>query len=601
MADQRRPFSFRLPWLTSSAPSRRPATESQPPSRPAQPPTTTPAAQPPFRPAGIVPAQPPPPQAPPSLPPPRRTESQPPAPSRAATQFRPISQPAPGSQAPTQPETAQSQAATPSLPPSRRTESQPPAPSRAATQFRPTSQQAPGSQAPTQPAQPPPPQAPPSLPPSQRTESQPRAPSHAATQPPPAIQQEPKPEVSPPAAQEPRPKAELTSQKISQNQNQVEATSQLDGVATQPSKASVHGATAVGASVMTSVPNWKSDSTTSSASAKSLPESQEHSRNLQQEKQAAQEFKNEGKVSSPAHEESKGRIAAERLIAAPDLKMQNRVQPTVAFQAYPMQVEKQGTIENNEALTPSVSHGKQFKTVISTHPQDKNTVSESHQKPKTPNGVHASFHKEIKEDISKFVHKLALGNSKEALVDKPLSVITLTGENRGASMQLGSEPAKKEQPIHIYRGYKTNPDESTEATTDGEESSIGIRSKDGMVKEEAQTKAYINSNVQSVNNSILFNGSVAEQNPGVQLALTHNSSDQVDSDTKKEFLETHKAEFNVTPAQQLTYEPRIRRRCLRGLFMESSDSDPDNPEKPRRHGCKYNCSGNIKDNKLDVL
>lgn len=41
------------------------------------------------------------------------------------------------------------------------------------------------------------------------------------------------------------------------------------------------------------------------------------------------------------------------------------------------------------------------------------------------------------------------------------------------------------------------------------------------------------------------------------------------------------AECSVIPART------IKRRCLRGLFLESSDSDQD---KPCRHGCRVGCN-----------
>ncbi|GKF56270.1 hypothetical protein Tco_0166610, partial [Tanacetum coccineum] len=51
-------------------------------------------------------------------------------------------------------------------------------------------------------------------------------------------------------------------------------------------------------------------------------------------------------------------------------------------------------------------------------------------------------------------------------------------------------------------------------------------------------------------------------------------------------LDVNKVKVNVNPLKKRT----VRRRCLRGLFMESSNSDNNDPEKPRRHGCRYTSS-----------
>ncbi|KAJ4826047.1 hypothetical protein Tsubulata_029792 [Turnera subulata] len=257
--------------------------------------------------------------------------------------------------------------------------------------------------------------------------------------------------------------------------------------------------------------------------------------------------------------------------------------------------QKQQKEDILEKKTEVGSRGEQMKTVKARY-----MPSESHQKQGMSNGEKVPLHKEIKEDISKFVHKLGTGFPKQAIGDKPLSVVTIAGENRGASMHLalGTESARKDGSIHIHRGYKSNPDESTEATTDGE----GSSNKDPSVTaDEPAPMAYINSNTQSVNNSVLFESTVTEGNPGVHLSLSNNVAESSDKDAKTGPLDARKAEFNITPAEKRTYEPTVRRRCLRGLFLESSDSDPDNPEKPRRHGCRYACREMSKDKDIGIL
>ena len=91
---------------------------------------------------------------------------------------------------------------------------------------------------------------------------------------------------------------------------------------------------------------------------------------------------------------------------------------------------------------------------------------------------------------------------------------------------------------------------------------------------------------------------MTERNPGVHMVHYRNPIEPVMQRKEKENLQTHKAEVTSTPAERLAYAPTIRRRCLRGLLMESSDSDP---EKPRRHGCKVGCTQNRKDGIINLL
>ncbi|WCJ35194.1 oxidoreductases acting on NADH or NADPH [Euphorbia peplus] len=250
----------------------------------------------------------------------------------------------------------------------------------------------------------------------------------------------------------------------------------------------------------------------------------------------------------------------------------------------------------DKKTTTAGSSREQIKTVSSTHQKHRNKLTESHHKPGMVNGEQVPLQKEIKDDITKFVHKLTTGQLKSPMDDKLVSIVTIAGENRGVSMHVGSEPVKKEGPVHIHRGYKLNPDDSIGTTTDAEESRKG-KEPQNSTKEEPIKKAFLNSNTQSINNSMVLESSVNEGSAGIHLVLSQNLAEPI----KPEPLETHKAEVSVTPAQKLTYDPTIRRRCLRGLFLESSDSDPDNPEKPRRHGCRYNCGQMSKDKDIGIF
>lgn len=213
-------------------------------------------------------------------------------------------------------------------------------------------------------------------------------------------------------------------------------------------------------------------------------------------------------------------------------------------------------------------------------------------------GQKAPPHKDIKENLPKYVHKQGGQQEKHLMHEKPFSIVTLTGENIGATMHLRSESLQKERPIHIHRGYKINQDEISEKSADGEGSSRKRNSGDTNFQEDLATKSYVNNNAQGINNSLVFNSTVTERNPGVHMAHSRIPEKPIKPGKERKMIDTHKAEVTSTPAEKLAYAPTIRRRCLQGLFLESSDSDP---EKPRRHGCRVGCTQKSKDGTINVL
>lgn len=200
----------------------------------------------------------------------------------------------------------------------------------------------------------------------------------------------------------------------------------------------------------------------------------------------------------------------------------------------------------------------------------------------------------IKNDVSNLVNKLATVNPMtQPMDDKTVSVVTLAGDNKGATMHVANsnpQSTRKKGSIQIHRAYRTNQEESTEE----EEKSRGTSAE----KDEAG-KAYVNSNIQSANNSIMLHGSINGRDPGVRVILPqqqheHEDKPRLDQNRNKE----PEANNTTSRAERLTYQPMVRRRCLRGLFLEPSDSDPD---KPRRHGCKFTCGEVRKDKDTDIL
>ncbi|KAI3814667.1 hypothetical protein L1987_14310 [Smallanthus sonchifolius] len=74
----------------------------------------------------------------------------------------------------------------------------------------------------------------------------------------------------------------------------------------------------------------------------------------------------------------------------------------------------------------------------------------------------------------------------------------------------------------IKRGYKLNSDTTAH---DGD----GSSQRDSNASENKKPKAIVNSNIQGINNSMMFNSSVTERNPGVHLGFYRDLSSINDS------------------------------------------------------------------------
>ncbi|XP_038987492.1 uncharacterized protein LOC108511571 [Phoenix dactylifera] len=224
----------------------------------------------------------------------------------------------------------------------------------------------------------------------------------------------------------------------------------------------------------------------------------------------------------------------------------------------PEHSKKQDNVARKETAQNG-SSGKESKIAISTMPW----ASFS-------DGERAPFEKETKEGLSRLVLKLDVGHLERIGNGQPVSMITLAGENNGASMVIGSD-------TQVPRG-------NIEASWNNAEE----RWKHRCTEDPALT-ANVNSNAQSINNSALHRSSCNARDPGVHLNLSSKKVEAASPRGQTEPLKPEKTAPRVTPDQRPSHEPRVRRRCLRGLFMESSESDPENPQKPQRHGCRFCC------------
>ncbi|XP_050238316.1 vegetative cell wall protein gp1 [Mercurialis annua] len=137
-----------------------------------------------------------------------------------------------------------------------------------------------------------------------------------------------------------------------------------------------------------------------------------------------------------------------------------------------------------------------------------------------------------KQETSKDRH----GETKEKAHHKKLStdsedggmrIITIAGENKGAFMEVIHTPNNKK---HVFQGHphrignqpKGSSSSSSSSSSDGE--GKAKMKKDGSHKGSGTNSlplsAFMNSNVQGVNNSIVYNSSCTHHDPGVHLALS---------------------------------------------------------------------------------
>ncbi|GAU15294.1 hypothetical protein TSUD_03620 [Trifolium subterraneum] len=218
------------------------------------------------------------------------------------------------------------------------------------------------------------------------------------------------------------------------------------------------------------------------------------------------------------------------------------------------------TVERKIMFATSNSSGKDIGVLSSKDPSssisNQRNASSSEEREKRNEKEKGPIQKGIKDDITKFVHKISASvQPTQPMEDKKFSVITLTGDNRGATMHVGSESDKKEGSIHIHRAYKNESEESIEMTTDGE-GNINNDEENSMEHTDVG-KAYVNSNIQSINNSLMFHGSINERDPGVQVTLPQKPSETINRDKKD--THNHNTEFSISRSQKSTFQPTVRR------------------------------------------
>lgn len=177
----------------------------------------------------------------------------------------------------------------------------------------------------------------------------------------------------------------------------------------------------------------------------------------EREQKTTLEPKKEDKLNAPVDEEPKQRTITELPSITPGSIKQTRGQSIFTPQAEEKQLEKLAALDVKKT-TEMGFKGRESK-VVATHPKDWTAGNESRPRSTTFHGERPPLHKGIREDVSKFVQKLAVGNLKQPIGEIPATVITLVGENTGAAMHLRTKSSKREGPVQIQRGHKLNQDE----------------------------------------------------------------------------------------------------------------------------------------------
>ncbi|TYI93089.1 hypothetical protein E1A91_D02G114500v1 [Gossypium mustelinum] len=292
--------------------------------------------------------------------------------------------------------------------------------------------------------------------PTGQTSSQPPSPSRRATQ----VQT-----LSPPR------RSTMATQVASQPPSSTQPTFKPFGVAVKPSEES----------------NQLKDVAPITAAAKEKPKEMEIRKKVGEERR-------KGTKKGSTHEEPTT-VTTKLVAAASEAGTKTRELLGAVLEKGKGHLEKQEDTERKNTLTSSSSDERQIKTASSTYPKGGSRPSNSHETNVDSKSEQVPLHKEIREDISKFVHALVTGKPKLHTDEKSVNIVTLAGENSGASFRCISESTTK----------------------DGEGRSKGRKPVGSVIKDDVAQKAYVNSNTQSINNSIMLESRLEGRNPGVHL------------------------------------------------------------------------------------
>ncbi|KAK3194558.1 hypothetical protein Dsin_025868 [Dipteronia sinensis] len=138
-----------------------------------------------------------------------------------------------------------------------------------------------------------------------------------------------------------------------------------------------------------------------------------------------------------------------------------------------------------------------------------------------------------KKKSSNYYKKLSSGSDHEG---GGMRVITIAGDNKGAFMEVIKSPLKDNNPHTLHKNGNTKT-ESVKGTgwlssssSSGEEGKSKTKDKSGLNGKSTVSpqmgNAFMNSNVQGVNNSIVYDSTCSHHDPGVHLSFSRKPSGQ---------------------------------------------------------------------------
>ncbi|KAK7338102.1 hypothetical protein VNO77_18701 [Canavalia gladiata] len=186
---------------------------------------------------------------------------------------------------------------------------------------------------------------------------------------------------------------------------------------------------------------------------------------------------------------------------------QLKAQPNIPTEAEPKTVLVQKTVDR-----PKPWHNGT--TAESSHRETRSHGNSHHH--------HHGKHVTTKESEAreKGTHRKVLDSEESGM-----RVITIAGENRGAYMELIQSPKKHESKyLHKKGNSSINVDGAESESSGGQEGNVNNKKDKGhKTTSSFPMAAYMNSNVQCVNNSLLYHTSCSHHDPGVRLSLTKKS------------------------------------------------------------------------------
>ncbi|KAF5451788.1 hypothetical protein F2P56_026860 [Juglans regia] len=145
-----------------------------------------------------------------------------------------------------------------------------------------------------------------------------------------------------------------------------------------------------------------------------------------------------------------------------------------------------------------------------------------------PNNVPIGKEEASKEVQAKEIKEKSKGKKNWDSEEMGMRVITIAGENKGAFMELIQSKKKHEAVVDKKGNDKTqshgSESESIRSSSDKEGNPKKEKGHRGKVTGSKPMSSFMNSNVQSVNNSILYNCSCTHHDPGVHLSLSRKPS-----------------------------------------------------------------------------